>query len=111
MNPSYVFLAAAIVAEVIGTTALKASEQLTRPVPTIITIAGIGLAFFLLSYAIRVIPIGIAYAVWSGAGIILITLSAAVVYRQIPDVAAVLGIAMIIGGVLVIHLYSKSFGH
>lgn len=111
MNPSYLFLAAAIIAEVIGTSALKASEQLTRPIPTAITIAGIAAAFFLLSYAIRTIPIGIAYAVWSGVGIVLITLAGAIIYRQIPDIAAVLGMTLIVGGVIVIHLFSASVGH
>ena len=111
MNPSYIYLGAAIIAEVIGTSALKASEQFTKPVPTAITVAGLAAAFFLLSYAVRTIPLGIAYAVWSGVGIVLITISAAIIYKQIPDIAAVLGMAMIIGGVTIIHLYSTSVGH
>lgn len=111
MNASYVYLLAAIVAEVIGTTALKASEQLTKTIPTMITVAALATAFFMLSYAIRTIPIGIAYAVWSGVGIILITMAGAVVYKQFPDFAAILGMGMIVAGVAVIHLYSKSFAH
>jgi len=111
MNASYVYLGAAIVAEVIGTSALKASEQLTKPIPTMITVAGIAVAFFMLSFAFRTIPIGIAYAVWSGVGIVLITLVGAVVYRQFPDLAALLGMGMIVGGVIVIHLFSKSYAH
>jgi small multidrug resistance pump len=111
MNASYVYLLAAIVAEVIGTTALKASEQLTKTIPTMITVAALATAFFFLSYAIRTIPIGIAYAVWSGVGIILITMAGAVIYKQIPDFAAVLGMGMIVAGVAIIHLYSKSFAH
>ena len=111
MNPSYLYLAAAIVAEVIGTSALKASEQLTKPIPTMITVTGIAVAFFMLSFAFRTIPIGIAYAVWSGVGIVLITISGAIVFRQIPDFAALLGMGMIIAGVIVIHLYSMSFAH
>ena len=111
MNASYLYLVAAIVAEVIGTSALKASEQLTKPVPSVISVAGIALAFFLLSYAVKTIPIGIAYAVWSGVGIVLITLAGAVLYKQIPDLAAVSGMVMIIGGVLIIHLYSTSVGN
>jgi len=111
MNASYVYLGAAIVAEVIGTSALKASEQLTKPVPTMITVAGIAVAFFMLSFAFRSIPIGIAYAIWSGVGIVLITLAGAVVYRQFPDLAALLGMGMIIGGVVVIHLFSNSYAH
>jgi small multidrug resistance pump len=111
MNASYVYLIAAIVAEVIGTTALKASEQLTKTIPTMITVAALATAFFMLSYAIRTIPIGIAYAVWSGVGIILITIAGAVIYKQIPDFAAVLGMGMIVAGVAIIHVYSKSFAH
>ena len=111
MNASYVYLIAAIVAEVIGTTALKASEQLTKTIPTMITVAALATAFFMLSHAIRTIPIGIAYAVWSGVGIILITMAGAVIYKQIPDFAAVLGMGMIVAGVAIIHVYSKSFAH
>ncbi len=105
------YLVTAIVAEVIGTTALKASEQLTKPIPTMITVASIAIAFYMLSYAIKTIPIGIVYAIWSGVGIVLISLAGAVVYKQIPDLAAVLGMLMIIAGVVVIHLFSKSFAH
>ena len=111
MNASYMYLVTAIVAEVIGTTALKASEQLTKPIPTMITVASIAIAFYMLSYAIKTIPIGIVYAIWSGVGIVLISLAGAVVYKQIPDLAAVLGMLMIIAGVVVIHLFSKSFAH
>ncbi len=111
MNASYMYLVTAIIAEVIGTTALKASEQLTKPIPTMITVAGIAIAFYMLSYAIKTIPIGIVYAIWSGVGIVLISLAGAVVYKQIPDLAAVLGMLMIIAGVVVIHLFSKSFAH
>ena len=111
MHPSYVYLGAAIVAEVIGTSALKASEQLTRPIPTMITVVSFAVAFYMLSYALRTLPLGIAYAVWSGVGIVLITLAGAVIFKQVPDLAAALGIAMIIAGVATIHLFSKSYAH
>ena len=99
-----IFLVLAIVAEASGTTALKLSEQFTRPVPAVITV---------LSYAIalRTIPIGVAYAVWAAMGIVLITIIGAVAFKQIPDLPAIIGMALIIAGVLVINLMSKMNVH
>lgn len=88
----------AIVAEVIGTSALRASEGFTRLLPTLIVIAGYGLAFYGLSLTLKSMPVGIVYAIWSGAGIVLITLVAIVLYRQVPDLPAVIGLALIIAG-------------
>ena len=107
----YLYLSAAIVAEVIATSALKATEQFTRLGPSIVVLVGYALAFYLLTLALRSIPIGVAYALWSGLGIGLIVAVAALVYRQIPDAAAIVGMSLIVAGVLVINLFSKTAGH
>jgi len=107
---SYVYLVIAIVAEVIGTSALKAAEGFTRPLPSLVVVAGYGVAFYCLSLALKTIPVGIAYAIWSGAGVVLITLIGWLVFRQVLDAAAVVGIALIVAGVLVIQLFSTSTG-
>jgi small multidrug resistance pump len=107
---SYFYLVIAIVAEVIGTSALKAAEGFTRPLPSLVVVAGYGVAFYCLSLALKTIPVGIAYAIWSGAGVVLITLIGWLVFRQVLDAAAVAGIALIVAGVLVIQLFSTSAG-
>ena len=108
---AYGLLAIAIVAEVLATSALKASVSFTRLGPSLIVVFGYGLAFWLLTLVMRTVPVGMAYAIWSGAGIVLVTLLAAFFYRQIPDTPALLGIGLIIAGVLVIQLYSNFGGH
>lgn len=108
---TYVYLALAIAAEVIGTSALKASEGFTRPWPSVVVVVGYGLAFFLLSLVLRSLPVGIAYAIWAGLGIVLVTVAGVVVYGETPDLPAVAGIAMIVGGVVVIQLFSKVAAH
>jgi len=110
MNP-LLLLALSIVAEVIATSALKASEGFTRLWPSAVVVAGYGVAFYCLSLALRHIPVGIAYAVWSGLGIVLITLVAWVVYGQRIDGPGLLGMGLIIAGVLVLNLWSNSAGH
>jgi small multidrug resistance pump len=107
----YLYLSIAIIAEVIATTALKASAEFTRPIPSILVIVGYGVAFYLLSLVLRSIPVGITYAVWSGVGIVLITIVSWVLYKQSVDLPAVIGMAMIIGGVAVINIFSKTVGH
>jgi small multidrug resistance pump len=104
----YLYLLFAIVAEVIATTALKASDQFSRPGPTIIVAAGYFTAFYLLTLVLERIPVGIAYAVWAGVGMVLILLAGAVVYRQIPDLPAIVGILLIVAGVVVIHALSNT---
>jgi len=114
MNPvvgTYAVLIAAIVCEVIGTSFLAASQQFTRLWPTIATAVCYGASFYFLSVALRTLPIGIAYAVWSGLGIVLISLSGYVVYRQILDLPAIIGIGLILSGVIVINLWSNSVVH
>jgi small multidrug resistance pump len=107
---AYLYLALAILTEVIATSALKASEEFTKLVPSFIVLVGYGAAFYLMTLVIRTIPIGITYAVWSGIGIVLIALVGAIFYKQIPDLPAVIGMGLIISGVVVIHLFSKTTG-
>ena len=106
MKP-WLLLAAAIFAEVIGTTALKATDGFTRPVPTALVMASYGLAFYLLAQTLRNIPVGIAYAVWSGLGTALIVIVGWWLYGQRLDAAALAGIALIVAGVLVMNLFSS----
>ena len=108
---AWLLLAIAILAEVIGTSALKASAGFSRLVPSAVVVAGYGTAFYFLSLTLRHIPVGIAYAVWSGAGTVLIALIGVIAYRQKLDPAAILGISLIVAGVLVLNLFSKSGAH
>jgi len=107
----YLYLGIAIICEVIGTSALQASNGFTKIFPSIIVVLGYGVAFYLLGFALKFMPIGIAYAIWAGLGIVLIAIIGAIVFKQIPDLPAVLGMGLIILGVLVIHLFSKTAGH
>ncbi|MGN6086531.1 DMT family transporter [Trinickia sp.] len=107
----YLWLAIAIVAEVIGTSALRASEGFTRLAPALVVVAGYGLAFYCLSMTLKSMPVGIVYAIWSGVGIVLITLVAMVLYRQIPDLPAVAGLSLIVAGVVVLNLFSNMQAH
>jgi len=108
---NYVYLLIAIVAEVIATSALKATAQFSRLLPSLIVVAGYLCSFYFLSLVLNSIPVGIAYAIWSGLGIVLVTVIAAFLYRQVPDWPAMLGMALIIGGVVVINLFSKTVSH
>lgn len=109
--PSYAYLAIAIIAEVIATTALKASEGFSNLLPSILVIVGYGVAFYCLSMTLRIIPVGIAYAIWSGAGIVLVSLIGVALYGQKLDLWAVIGIGLIMSGVLILNLLSKSVAH
>ena len=109
--PAYALLGAAILAEVIGTSALKASEGFTRPLPSVLTAVAYVAAFYALSLTLKTVPLGIAYGVWSGVGIVLVSAVGWVVSDQRLDTAALLGIGLILAGVLVIHLFSRSAGH
>ena len=106
----YAYLSIAIIAEVIATSALNASEEFTRFVPSILVIAGYGIAFYCLSLVLRTIPLGIAYAIWCGIGVALISIVGVVLYKQPLDWPAVIGIALIIAGVATIHFYSRAAG-
>ncbi|MEA1995408.1 MAG: multidrug efflux SMR transporter [Campylobacterota bacterium] len=108
---TYLFLAIAIIAEVAATSALKASEEFTRLVPSIIVVVGYGVAFYFLTLVLRVIPIGITYAVWSGVGLVLVAIVGFFLYKQTPDIPAIIGMSLIISGVVVIHVFSKTISH
>ncbi|MGJ8757855.1 DMT family transporter [Acinetobacter sp. HC8-3S] len=105
---SYLFLAIAIVAEVIATSALKASQGFSVLVPSIITILGYTVALFFLSLTLKTIPVGIAYAIWSGAGIVLISAVGWIFFKQHLDIAAFVGLGLMITGIIVINVFSKS---
>ena len=105
---SYLHLAIAIVAEVIGTAALKAAEGFTRPLPSLVVVAGYGTAFYFLSLALKTIPVGIAYAIWSGVGVALITLIGWLLFKQRLDAPALAGLALIVAGVVVIQFFSAA---
>jgi len=107
----WVYLGIAIVAEIIATSALKSSESFTRLVPSVITVAGYAVAFYFLALTLREIPVGIAYAVWSSVGIVLISLVGALFFKQHLDGPAILGIALIIAGVVIMNVFSKSVSH
>jgi len=107
----YFYLAIAILAEVIATSSLMASQHFTRFWPSVVVIVGYGSAFYSLSRALDSIPVGTAYALWSGIGTALICIIGAWVYRQRPDLPAIIGIALIVAGVLVLNLWSKMSVH
>lgn len=108
---TYLYLAVAIIAEVAATSALKASEEFTRLFPSIIVVVGYGIAFYFMTLVLRVIPIGITYAIWSGLGIVLVAVVGFILYKQTPDIPAILGMGLIISGVVVIHVFSKTISH
>lgn len=105
---AYLYLGIAIVAEVIATSALKASESFTQLLPSLIVVVGYGVAFYCLAIVLKSIPVGIAYAIWSGVGIVLITLTGYILFDQKMDLAAILGLTLIIAGVVVINVFSKT---
>jgi small multidrug resistance pump len=108
---NWIYLAVAIVAEVIATSALKASDGFSRLVPSLVVVVGYIIAFYCLSLTLRTIPVGVVYAIWSGVGIVLIALVGYFVFHQPLDAAALLGIALILAGVLIINLFSRTAGH
>ena len=112
MNPvTWAALLGAIALEVAGTTLLQASQQFTRPWPTAGMAVCYGLAFYLLSIALRQMPVGIAYAIWSGLGIVLVSIIGLIVFGQKLDVAAVIGLSLIVAGVVIVNLFSGSVSH
>ena len=108
---NWLFLSVAIVAEVIATTALKSSEGFSRPLPSIIVVVGYLIAFYFLSLTLKTIPVGVAYAVWSGVGLMLIALVSWWLYGQKLDLATIAGMSMIMAGILVINLFSTLGEH
>lgn len=107
----YFYLFAAIVLEVIATSALARSDGYTRLWPSVISLVGYGLAFYLLSLVTRTVPVGIVYAVWSGAGIVLVAAAGWLLFGQKLDLPAIIGLVLIVAGVLVINLVSKPVSH
>ena len=105
---NWIFLCVAIIAEVIATSALKISEGFSKPIASVIVVLGYIIAFYCLSLTLKTIPVGIAYAIWSGVGIVLVTTIAWIVFDQKLDVWGIIGIALIMSGVLVLNLLSKT---
>ena len=111
MKMGYLYLGIAVAAEVIATSALKASDGFTRLLPSLIVVVGYGIAFYFLSLVLKTVPVGVAYAVWSGAGIVLIGLVGWLALKQPLDLPAMLGMGLIIAGVAVIQLFSRTAAH
>ncbi len=104
----YVYLLIAIISEVVATSSLKASNEFTKLWPSVLVVIGYASAFYFMSLTLKTIPVGITYAIWSGVGIVLVSITGFLIYKQRLDVPALLGIGLIIAGVLVINLFSKS---
>lgn len=111
MPKTYLILLLAVAAETIGTSALQASQQFSKLLPSVLVVVAYGLSFWLLSMTLKTMPVGVVYALWSGLGIVLIAIIGYVVFGQRLDWPAVLGIAMILAGIVVINLFSKTAGH
>ncbi|WP_187430641.1 Multidrug transporter EmrE [Roseobacter fucihabitans] len=111
MPPHYIYLIVAIIAETIGTTALQASQQFSRLWPSVLVVIAYGVSFYLLALALKFMPVGIVYAIWSGLGIVMISIIGFVIFGQHLDMPAVLGLSLIIAGILIIHLFSQSTSH
>ena len=107
----YVFLALAIICEVFGSSMMKASEQFTKLVPSVLTFVGFGFCFYFLSQTLKSIPLGIAYGIWAGVGIVLTAIVSVVVFKQRLDAPAIVGMGFIIVGVLIINFLSRSASH
>ena len=107
----WLILGIAIISEVIATSALKASEGFTRPLPSAIVVIGYGIAFYCLSLVLRTLPVGIVYAIWSGVGVALIALVGWLLYGQALDLPAILGLTLIVAGVFVLNVFSKTVAH
>lgn len=108
---AYLYLFIAILAEVIATSMLKASDEFTRLWPSVATVVGYAVSFYFLALVLKTIPVGMAYAIWSGVGITLIALVGYFVFKQTLDWPAIFGMALIISGVIVMNVFSKSIGH
>lgn len=108
---AWLLLGLAIVAEVIGTSALKASDGFTRLGPSVVVVVGYAVAFYCLSLVLKTLPVGITYAVWSGLGIVLITVAAFVLYGQKIDLPGLIGMGLILAGVVVLNVFSKAAAH
>jgi len=108
---AWFYLSIAILSEVIGTLALKSSNGFTHLASSTLCIIAYSIAFYCLSLVVKDVSVGVAYAIWSGAGIVLITTLSAFLFKQTPDLAAIIGMMLIIAGVIVINIFSKSVSH
>lgn len=108
---TYFILFLAILAEVVATTALKASDSFTKLIPTVILVVGYGVSFYLLTIVMRSMPTGVTYAIWSGLGVVLISLFGYFFASEKLDLAACIGMSLIVLGVIVINVFSKTVGH
>jgi small multidrug resistance pump len=108
---TYLYLLVAIALEVVATSALKETQGFTKLWPSVIALVGYGLAFYFLSLILRTLPVGVMYAIWSGAGIVFITAIGWVVFKQALDLPALIGISLIVAGVVIINLFSKTVAH
>ena len=107
----YLYLAIAITAEVIAITSMKALDGFNKPLPLLLVVVGYAISFWMLSLVVKTIPVGVAYAVWAGLGIVLVSIAAVFLYQQRLDLPAMLGMGLIVAGVVVIQLFSQSVGH
>ncbi|MBI9088322.1 MAG: multidrug efflux SMR transporter [Desulfobacterium sp.] len=108
---AYFYLMLAIISEVIATSALKASAEFTKLVPVLIVLLGYGISFYCMALVLRTIPLGITYAIWSGLGIVIIAVIGVVFFKESLDLPAMVGMGLIIAGVVVVNLFSKTTGH
>lgn len=108
MLKTYIFLILAIIAEIIAANALKSSGQFTKLWPSVLSLSCYGISLFLLTLVLKKIPLGVTYAIWSGVGILFIALIGVLYHKEVLDWAAILGMALIIGGVIIINLFSKT---
>ena len=106
-----IYLAIAIISEVVATSALKSSNGFTNFLPSVIVVVGYGIAFYMLSLVLKTMDTGMAYAIWAGLGIVLVSIVGAVMFKQIPDLPAVIGMTLIVAGVFIINVYSKTSAH
>ena len=111
MASHWVTLGIAIAAEIVATSALKASDGFSRLPASALTVVGYAVSFYFLAVTLRTFPVGVAYAIWSGVGIVAITIVGIFLFKQIPDTAALIGMALIVAGVIVINVFSKAAGH
>ncbi len=107
----WLYLTVAIISEVIATSAVKSSDNFSHLLPSVIVVVGYAIAFYFLSLTLRFIPLGVTYAIWSGAGVAIVSIVGAVVYKQVLDMPAIIGIGLIVSGVVVLNLFSKTVVH
>ena len=106
--PGYLYLTIAIILEVIATSSMKALDGFNKPIPLLLVVLGYPISLFLLSLVVKTVPVGVAYAIWSGMGIVLVSIAAFFIYQQKLDMPAIIGMSMIVGGVAIMQLFSKT---